>query len=99
MNMRDIAIFNNFFLFMIKLMEVYLLLTSAYNQHAYNARGRKNHAIIKTSPKSTAYGLNSVKHKAASKWNKITRHINTIEKNKLISRTIFKKSLKEYLLD
>ena len=51
------------------------------------------------SPKSTTYGQNSVKHKATSEWNEVTRHINTIEKNKLISKTKFIKSYKEYIID
>ena len=45
--------FNNFF-------------TTAENQHLYNTRGRSNNSIIKTISKSTTYGLNSVKHRAAS---------------------------------
>ena len=66
-------------------MKVYLLtfrfFTTAENLHTYNTRGRKNYAVIKTIPKSTAYGLNFIKHKAESERNEATRHINTIEKN------------------
>ena len=71
--------------------------TTSENQHSYNRRGRKNNTIIKTLSNSTTYGLNSVRHRAASKWNEITRAINTIEKN-LISRIEFVKSLKEHIL-
>ena len=71
--------------------------TISENQHPYITRSRKN-TIIKTLSNSATYGLNSVKHRATSKWNGITRTINTIDKNNLISRTAFVKSLKEHVL-
>ena len=71
--------------------------TTSENQHPYITRSRKN-TIIKTLSNSATYGLNSVKHRATSKWNGITRTINTTDKNNLISRTAFVKSLKEHIL-
>ena len=59
-------------------------LNTSENQHSYNTRGSKNNTIIKTKPNSTTYGLNSVRHRAASKWNEITRTINTMDQNNLI---------------
>ena len=56
-----------------------------------------DNTIIKTLSNSTTYGLNSVKHKAVSEWNEITRTINTIDQNNLISRIKFVKSLKEHI--
>ena len=51
-----------------------------------------------TSSNSTIYGLNSVRHRAAFEWNEITKTINTIDQNNLISRTKFIKTLKELIL-
>ena len=68
------------------------------NQHPYNTRGRKSNTIIKTLSNSTTYCLNSVRHRAVSEWNEITKTINTIDQNNLISRTKFVKSLKEHIL-
>ena len=51
-----------------------------------------------TTSNSTIYGLNSVRHRAAFEWNEITKTINTIDQNNLISRTKFIKTLKELIL-
>ena len=72
--------------------------TTSKNQHPYNTSGRKNNTIIKTLSNSTTFGLNSVRHRAASKWNEITRTMNTIDQNNLISSIKFVKSLKEHIL-
>ena len=71
--------------------------TTSENQHPCNTRDRKTNTIIKTLSNSTTYGLNSVKHKAVSEWNEITRTINTIDQNNLISRIKFVKFLKEHI--
>ena len=60
--------------------------TTSENQHPYNTRGRKNSTIIKTFNSAT-YTLNSARHRAVSEWNEITRTINNIDQNNLISRT------------
>ena len=51
--------------------------STSKNQHPYNTRCRKNNTIIKTLSNSTTYGLNFVRHRAASEWNELTRTINT----------------------
>ena len=72
--------------------------TTSENRHPYDRSGRKNNTIIKTLSNSTTYGLNSVRHRAASEWNEVTRTINTIDQN-LISTIKFLKSLEEHILN
>ena len=43
-------------------------------QHNYNTRGSCNNSIIKSITNSVTYGLNSVRHRAASDWNVIIKH-------------------------
>ena len=64
-------------------------------QHDYNTRGSRNNSIIKSITNSATYGLNSVKHRAASDWNATIKHINTID----IDRQDLMKSLKERIFD
>ena len=64
-------------------------------QHNYNTRGICSNSIIKSITNSVTYGLNSVKHRAASDWNAIIKHINTIG----IDRHDLMKSLKESTFD
>ena len=64
-------------------------------QHNYNTRGSRNNTIIKSITNSVNYGLNSVKHGAASDWNAIIKHTNTIG----IDRQDLMKSLKECIFD
>ena len=66
-------------------------LRTAPAQHNYNARGSHNNTIIKSTTNSVIYGLNSVKHRAASDWNAMIKDINTIG----IDRQDLMKSLKE----
>ena len=44
-------------------------------QHNYNTRGSFNNTIIKSITNSVAYGLNPVKHRAASNWDTIIKYI------------------------
>ena len=53
--------------------------TTTPAQHNYNTRSSRNNTIIKSITNSVTYGLNSVKHRPASDWNAMTKHINTIE--------------------
>ena len=104
MKMKDVLTFNNCLFVYDQITErlpssFKNFFTTAENQHLYNTRGRRNNTIIKTTSKSTTYGLNSVKHKAASEWNEVTKHINTTEKNGPIPRTKFITSLKEYIFN
>ena len=46
-------------------------------QHNYNTRGSHNNTIIK-STNSVIYGLVSVKHRAASDWNAMTKDIKAL---------------------
>ena len=66
---------------------------TAANQHNYNTRGTTNKTIIKTTINSTTYGLNSIKNRAASDWNQISKNLNTEDKPQLI------KSLREYIFN
>ena len=66
---------------------------TAANQHNYNTRGTTNKTIIKTTINSTTYGLNSIKNRAASDWNQISKNLNTADKPQLI------KSLREYIFN
>ena len=52
--------------------------TTAPAQHNYNTRASHNNTTIKSITHSVIYGLNSVKHRAASDWNAIIKDINTI---------------------
>ena len=47
-------------------------------QHNYNTRGSHNNTIIKSIANSVIYGLDSVKHRAASDWNAMTKDINAL---------------------
>ena len=103
MKMKDILTFNNCLVVYDQINEDMPfsfedLFSTSENQHSYNTRGRKNNTIVKTLPNSTTYFLNSVRHRAASKWNEIIKTINTIDQNNLISKTKFVKSLKEHIL-
>ena len=103
MKMKDISTFNNCLFAYDQSNEDMLsnfdnFFTTSENQHPYNTRGRKYNTIIKTLSNSTTYVLNSLRHRAASEWNEITRTINTRDQNNLISRTKFVKSLKEHIL-
>ena len=69
--------------------------TTAPAQHNYNTRDSRNVTIIKSITNSVTHGLSSVKHKAASDWNTIIKHINTIG----IDRQDLMKSLKERIFD
>ena len=51
---------------------------TAQAQQNYNARGSRNNTIIKSITNSVIYGLNSVKHRAASDWNAMIKDINII---------------------
>ena len=64
-------------------------------QHNYNTRGSRNNSITKSITNSVTYGLNYVRHRAASDWNAIIKHINTIG----IDRQDLMKSLKERIFD
>ena len=64
-------------------------------QHNYNNRGSPNNSIIKSITNSVTYGLTSVKHRAASDWKAIIKHINTTG----IDRQDLMKSLKERTFD
>ena len=64
-------------------------------QHNYNTRCSRNNSITKSITNSVTYGLNYVKHRAASDWNAILKHINTIG----IDRQDLMKSLKERIFD
>ena len=68
---------------------------TAANQHNYNTRGTTNKTIIKTIIKtnSKTYGLNSIKNRAASDWNQISKNLNIADKPQLI------KSLREYIFN
>ena len=66
---------------------------TAANQHNYNTRGTTNKTIIKTTINSETYGINSVKNRAASDWNHISKNLNTEDKSQLI------KSLREYIFN
>ena len=66
---------------------------TAANQHIYNTRGTTNKTITKTTIDSTTYGLNSIKNRAASDWNQISKNLNTEDKPQLI------KSLREYIFN
>ena len=44
----------------------------------------------------TTYSPNSDRHIVASEWNDLTRTINTIDQNNLISKIKFVRSLKEH---
>ena len=48
---------------------------TAANQHNYNTRGNANKTIIKTTVNWTTYGLNSIKDRAASDWNQISKKL------------------------
>ena len=63
----------------------------ASNQHSYNTRGSKYKTIIKTINNPTTYGLNSVKHRAASDWNEVTKQIDILDNVSFVSRTKFAK--------
>ena len=67
--------------------------TTAPAQHNYNTRASHNNTTIKSITHSVIYGLNSVKHRAASDWNAIIKDINTIG----IDRQDLMKSLKELI--
>ena len=64
----------------------------ASNQHRYNTEGSKYKTIIKTMNNSPTYGFNSIKYRAASDWNEVTKQINTINNGSFASRTKFAKS-------
>ena len=101
--MKDILTFNNWLFVYDQIHEDMPsnfedFFTTSENQHPYNTRDEKNNTIIKKISNSTTYGLNSVRHRATSKWNKITSTINTIDQNNLFSRTKFVKSPKEHIL-
>ena len=66
---------------------------TAAKQHNYNTRGTTNKTIIKTTINSTTYGLNSIKNRAASDWNQISKNLNTEDEPQLI------KSLREYIFN
>ena len=66
---------------------------TAANQHNYNTRGTTDKTIIKTTINSTTYSLNSIKNRAASDWNQISKNLNTKDKPQLI------KSLREYIFN
>ena len=102
MKMKDILTFNNYLFVYDQINEdmpfnFEEFFSTSENQHPYNTRGRKNNTIMKTLPNSTTYVLNSVRHRAVSKWNETTKTINTIDQNNLISKTKFVKSLKEHI--
>ena len=69
----------------------FFLLTET--QHNYNTRGTANKTILKTTINSTTYGLNSVKYRAATEWNKLSKHLNTEDKSQVIE------SLKEQIFN
>ena len=69
--------------------------TTAPAQHNYNTRGSRNNTIIKSTTNSVIYGLNSVKHRAASDWNAMIKDINTIG----IDRQDLMKSLKACIFE
>ena len=69
--------------------------TTAPAQHNYNARGSPNNTIIKSMTNSVIYGLNSVKHRAASDWNAMIKDINTVG----IGRQDLMKSLKKRIFE
>ena len=73
----------------------YIIIAS--NQHSHNIRGSKYKTIPKTN-NSAAYGLNLIKHRAASDWNEVTKQINTLDDGSFVSRTKFAKSYKENIL-
>ena len=103
MKMKDILTFKNC-LFVYDQINEYMpsnfedFFTTSENKHPYNTWGRKNNTIIKTLSNSTTYGLNSVRHRTASEWNEITKTINTIDQNNLISRPESVNSLKKHIL-
>ena len=68
---------------------------TAQAQKNYNARGSRNNTIIKSITNSVIYGLNSVKHRAASDWNAMIKDINIIG----IDRQDLMKSLKERIFE
>ena len=103
MKMKDILSFNNCFFVYDQINEdmssnVNSFFTTLENQRSYNTMDKRN-VIIKTLPNSTTYGLNSVRRRATSEWNEITRTVNTIDQNNLISRIKFVNSLKEHILN
>ena len=69
--------------------------TTAPAQHNYNTRGSRNNTIIKSITHPIIYGLNSVKHRAASDRNAMIKDINTIG----IDRQDLMKSLKERIFE
>ena len=58
-------------------------------QHSYNTRGSSKGHLVKTMVNSTKYGLNSVKYRAISDWNKLTQHtkynVNLLTKRKFMN--------------
>ena len=71
------------------------LFMTAPDQHNYNTRGSRNNTIIKSITHPVIYGLNSVKHRAASDRNAMIKDINTIG----IDRQEPMKSLKERIFE
>ena len=66
---------------------------TAANQHNYKTRGTTNKTIIKTTINSITYDLNSIKNRAASDWNQLSKNLNTEDKPQLI------KSLRKYIFN
>ena len=70
----------------------------ASNQYSYNTRGSKYKTIIKTN-NSTTYSLNSIKHRAVSDWNEVTKQINTLDNDSFVPTSKFPKSYKENIFN
>ena len=68
------------------------------DQHSYNTRGSKEGKVIKLERKTTAYGVNSLNHRAGSDWNELLKHIHLECNNNFHSKIKVTKELKEFLL-
>ena len=96
MKLKDILLYNNCIFAHNKinenLPENFKDFQTAANQHDYNTRGITNKTVIKTTINSTC-ALTSIKNRAASDWNQISKNLNTEDKPQLI------KSLREYIFN
>ena len=96
--MKNILTYNNY-IFVHDQINEKLPNTFAENPQSYNTRESKYKAIIKTLKNSTTYGLNYIKHRAASDWNEVTKQINTLDNGSFVSRTKFAKSYKDNIFN
>ena len=87
MKFKDILAYNNCIFVHDQLNEN---LPESFSNFFMTAPAHRNNSIIKSTTNSVTYGLNSVKHRAASDWNAIIKHVNTIG----IDRQDLMKSLK-----